>query len=149
MIRLAIVGVGGYGWGLIRELEKAERTCGCRLVAAADTRLPAVPEHAAHLRTRGIALYDDALTMLEDLRGRCEAVYIASGIASHAALTVAAARCGYHVHLEKPPAATVQEVDAMLDALRRADRMCLVGFQALHGDMRLVVDRLCDGRLGA
>ncbi len=149
MIRLAIVGVGGYGWELIRELERVERTCGCRLIAAADDRLPAVPQHAAHLKTRGVVLYDDAMRMLEDLRGRCEAVYIAAGIPSHAALTVAAARCGYHVHLEKPPAATVQEMDAMLGALREAGRMCLVGFQALHGDMRLLLERLAGGRLGA
>jgi len=149
MIPLAIVGVGGYGGELIRELEAVEQAYGCRLIAAADARLHALPERAAHLRARGTRLYDDALEMLEDLRGRCEAVYIAAGIPSHASLTVAAARCGYHVHLEKPPAATVQEVDAMLGALREADRMCLVGFQALHGDMRLALDRLAGGGLGA
>ena len=148
MIRLAIVGVGGYGAGLIDALEGAEQACGCRLVAAADTRLHALADRSARLEARGVALYDDALRMFDALRGRCEAVYLATGIPSHAALTVAAARHGFHVHLEKPPAATVQEVDEMLGALREAGRMCLVGFQALHGNLRLILDRLADGRLG-
>ena len=46
-------------------------------------------------------------------------------------------------------AATVQEIDAMLAALRAAGRFCLVGFQALHGaDIRLVKDRVVSGQLG-
>jgi predicted dehydrogenase len=148
MIRLAVVGVGGYGWGLITKLAQLARPCACRVVAAADWRLAALGERAARLRAQGVRLYHDAAEMLEDLRGRCEAVYIASGIPTHAPLTIAAARCGYHVHLEKPPAATVQEMDEMLAALRQANRMCLVGFQALHGDLRLGIDRLAAGRLG-
>ena len=147
MIRLAIVGVGGYGGILIRALAQAEDRC--RLVAAADTRLGEMPQQAADLQARGVRLYPDAVAMFDDLRGQCDAVYIASGIASHAPLTVAAARCGYHVHLEKPPAATVQEVDEMLAALDEAGRVCLVGFQALHGHMRLVLDAVADGRLSA
>ncbi len=147
-MRLAVVGVGGYGWGLIKGLAKVSRRLACRVVAAADTRLAELPERAARLRREGVRLYDDALAMFEDLRERCEAVYVASSIPTHAALTVAAAGCGYHVHLEKPPAATVQDVDEMLRALRQADRMCLVGFQALHGHMRLMIDRLTGGGLG-
>ena len=123
MVQLAIVGVGGYGWGLIRELLDGGDRLDCRLVAAADANLAAVPEHADELRRRGVALYGDAVEMFQALRGRCEAAYIASSIPSHAPLTVAAARCGLHVHLEKPPAATVQEVDEMLRALDAAGRM--------------------------
>jgi len=148
MVHLAIVGVGGYGWGLIRELLDGGEGLDCRLVAAADADLAAVPEHADELRRRGVALYGDAVEMFQAVRGRCEAAYIASSIPSHAPLTVAAARCGLHVHLEKPPAATVQEVDEMLGALDAAGRMCLVGFQALHGDMRLILDATAAGRLG-
>jgi len=148
MIRLAIVGVGGYGWGPIRELGAASESLGCRLIAAADTRLQDLPERVEWLQDRSVRLYEDAVKMFEDLRGRCEGVYIASSIPSHAPLTVAAARCGFHVLLEKPPAATVQEVDDMLTALDRARRMCLVGFQAMHGHLRLVLDSLAAGRLG-
>ena len=116
---------------MIDELLRAERNGRCRLTAAADARLADLPEQAARLKGRGAALYDDALEMFRRQAGRCEAVYIASSIPSHTELTLAAAECGYHVHLEKPPAATVQEVRRMLNALAEADRVCLVGFQAL------------------
>ncbi len=150
MIRLALVGFGGYGWCLIEVINRVAERAGCRLVAAADTRLGVLSEKAAELSKAGVELFDDPLAMLDALRGRCEAVYIATGIPSHAPLTIAAARAGCHVHLEKPPAATVQEVDAMLSALDAAGRFCLVGFQALHGaDIRFIKDRVVSGRLGS
>ena len=149
MVRLALVGFGGYGGGLVEVINQVAERVGCRLVAAADTRLSSLPDQAQELSRAGVRLFDDPLAMFDALRGKCDAVYIATGIPSHAALTVAAARAGYHVHLEKPPAATVQEVDAMLAALDAAGRFCLVGFQALHGnDIRFIKERLVSGRLG-
>jgi len=149
MIRLALVGFGGYGGGLIEVIQRVADRAGCRLVAAADARLSALPEEAKKLAEAGVELFDDALRMFDALRGRCEAVYVATSIGTHAPLTIAAAQAGYHVHCEKPPAATVQEIDAMLAALRAAGRFCLVGFQALHAaDIRLVKDRVVSGRLG-
>jgi predicted dehydrogenase len=150
MVRLAIVGIGGYGWELVRHIQSAARHGRCRLVAAADTRLKDFAERAKRLSDQGVELFDDAPRMFTALRGRCDGAYIATGIGSHAILTVAAAEAGLHVHLEKPPAATVQDVDLMLDALRRAGRMCLVGFQAAHAaDILFLKDRVASGRLGA
>jgi len=149
MVRLAIVGIGGYGWDLVRTISGVAQGVGCRLIAAADARFPAFPERADELSDAGVELFDDGLRMFEALRGGCEAVYIATGIASHGPLTIAAAQAGYHVHLEKPPAATIQEVDSMLEALRTAGRFCLVGFQALHSDdIRFLKDRVVSRRLG-
>ena len=149
MMRLAIVGVTGYGWGLVQKINAASEKLGCRLVAAADDQLAKLPERAKELEDAGVELFDDALVMFEALRGKCEGVYIATGIGSHAPLAIAAARAGYHVHLEKPPAATVQEVDAMLTAFAEAERFCLVGFQALHSpDVAFIKERIVDGRLG-
>jgi len=149
MVRVAIVGIGGYGWGLVQVIRRVAEAAGCRLVAAADARLAAFPERADELSAAGVELFGDALAMFDALRGRCDAVYIATGIPSHAPLAIAAAQAGYHVHLEKPPAATVQEVDRMLEVFRAAGRFCLVGFQALHGrDIRFVKERVVSGRLG-
>jgi predicted dehydrogenase len=149
MVRVAIIGAGGYGWQLIRHIQRLSEPLDCRLIAAADTRWAKLPEHRWRLLEAGVALYGDALEMLDALRGRCEAVYIATGIPSHAALAIAAAERGYHIHLEKPPAATVQEVDRMADALARAARCCLVGFQAAHkADIHFVKQRIASGRMG-
>ena len=146
MVRLGIVGVAGYGWSLVQTINRVASDVGCRLVGAADAMFVRLPERAEELAGAGVELFDDALAMFEALRGRCEAVYIATGIPSHAALTIAVAEAGYHVHLEKPPAATVQDVDRMLDALERAGRFCLVGFQALHGtDVGFIKERVDEG----
>ncbi len=150
MIRLALVGVGGYGWTLHRWIHTAGRPAGARLVAAADVQMTELPERAARLLTEAVALSSDATAMFERLRGQCDGVYIATGIASHEALTVAALEAGYHVHVEKPPAGTVQEVDRMLAAAERNDRVCTVGFQAAHGaDIRAMRDAILAGRIGA
>ena len=149
MVRVAIVGIGGYGWELIGKLREAAAEGRCQLVAAADNNLGELFHEADELRRLEVELFSDAVTMLEAYRKRCDAVYIASSIHTHAPLTIAAAEAGYHVHLEKPPAATVQEVDRMVAALGAQKRMCLVGFQAIHSDdIRFVKDRVVSGRLG-
>ncbi|MFP4057237.1 MAG: Gfo/Idh/MocA family protein [Candidatus Brocadiia bacterium] len=148
MVRLAIVGIGGYGWDLARLILGLSEKLGCRLVAAADPRFAELPERASQLREAGAELFADAAAMFDALRDRCEGVYIATGIPSHAPLAIAAFEAGYHVHLEKPPAATVQEVDAMVRAARAAGRMCLVGFQALHSrDIHFLKERAVWERL--
>jgi predicted dehydrogenase len=119
------------------------------LVAAADGRLAGIPDKAGQLARDGVELFGDVMEMFHAMEGRCDAVYIATSIHSHTPLTIAAAKCGYHIHLEKPPAATVQEVDQMIQAVAEAGRMCLVGFHAIHGDdLRFVKDRIVAGRLG-
>lgn len=149
MVRLAVVGIGGYGWELAQEILRGADEVGCRLVGAADVRFDSYPDRAEALTSAGAELFAEAQGMFDALRGRCDGVYIATGIPSHAALTIAAAEAGCHVHLEKPPAATVQEVDQMLAALDRAGRFCLVGFQGVHGtDIRLVEERVASGRVG-
>jgi len=149
MIRVAIIGIGGYGRNLTKLLLAAEDKGLCRLVAAADGRLGELAAEADRLRQRGVKLHSGAMEMLDELRGRCEAVYVAVGIASHRELTCAAAGRGLHVHLEKPPAATVQEVDAMIEAVDRAGVLCLVSFQFTWcRPLRLIQKRVAAGRLG-
>jgi predicted dehydrogenase len=149
MIRLAIVGVGGYGKQLVGWIQQVSEKAGCRLIAAADARWDQFPDLHEQLQKAGVEIHHNAMEMFRALKGRCEGVYIATGIGSHAALTSAAAENGFHIHLEKPPAATVQEVDFMLDAVHKHNRFCLVGFQALQSDdVRLVKDRVVSGRLG-
>ena len=150
MVRLAVIGIGGYGWQLIEHLRAAGERRACELVAAADNRLGELPERAADLAAAGVGLFDDAGAMMREMAGTCDAVYIATGIASHAALTVAAFEAGFHVHLEKPPAATVQEVDAMCAVQERTGCMCLVGFHQIHDrTTQFLKQRVAAGGLGA
>jgi len=149
MTDLAVVGIGGYGWHLVQRVGRLDEQSTCRLVAAADSRLDRFASRAEQLRAEGVELFDDAMEMFRTLGGKCQAVYIATSIHTHAPLAIAATQAGYHVYLEKPPAATVQEVDAMIRAVDQAGTMCMVGFQAIHGaDIRFLKDRIVSGRLG-
>lgn len=149
MIRCAVIGFGGYGWSLVEKLKGLEDQLGCKLVAAADLRPSAVPEKVQLLEQWGVEIFDDVPRMLSQLKGRCDIVYIATSIHSHLPLAVMVMEGGFHVHLEKPPAATVQEVDEMIATSHRLERICLVGFQAVHGgDLRTIKARLSAGKLG-
>ena len=148
-VRLALVGFSGYGWSLARHILTASADGSCRLVAAAENRMSAAPERVEKLRVQGVELFDDALKMLDALKGRCDAIYIATGPTSHEALATAAFVAGLPVHLEKPAAPTVQEVDRLVAAMERSGKFCLVGFHAVHSDdIRFVKERVVDGRLG-
>jgi predicted dehydrogenase len=149
MVGLCLIGFGGYGRTLAELILRNSEKLNCRLVAAAEKLMSQCPKTVERLSGSSVVLYDDAIKMLDDLRGRCDGVYIATGIASHEALAIAAAQRGYHVHVEKPPAATVQEVDRMLEAMEKHQRLCVVGFQAVHSDdVRFLKDRLVSGKLG-
>jgi predicted dehydrogenase len=149
MKRIGLIGFGGYGWQLAQQIFRHGEDLGCRLVAAADGRLDALDEPVRQLRERDVALYDDALAMLDDRQGRCDIVMIATGIATHRPLLERVAGGGFAIHLEKPPAAAVQDVDAMIDAVDRAGVPCLVGFQQIHDDSLQEFHRyLSAGKLG-
>ena len=148
-VRLAVVGFTRYGWSLVRRILAASAQEPCRLVAAAENRMSLVPDRVEELRAGGVELFDDALKMFQAVRGRCDAIYIATGPTSHEALASAAFRAGFPVHLEKPAAPTVQEIDRIIEAMQRAGEFCLVGFHAVHSDdIRFVKDRVVAGRLG-
>ena len=148
-VKLGLVGVSGFGWNLAQEIMRQDPSVDCRLVAAADLNFKQVPDRVETLTKLGVTLYDDAFEMFAAWQGKADAMYIASGISSHEPMTVAAAARGYHIHVEKPPAGTVQEVDRMIEAVQRNDRLAMVGFQAVHTpDMRFIKERVVDGRLG-
>lgn len=149
MVRAAVIGIGGYGGTLIEAIRKERDAGRCELVAAADGRLDDLGERTERLREQGVRLYTDATEMLNTERGKCDTVFIATGIGTHLYFTTLAARNGYHIHLEKPPAATVQEVDRMEKAVAEAGVICQVGFQQVWGEeIALLKRRLADRVLG-
>lgn len=144
-----MIGIGGYGWQLCRVIKQVATGGGCELVAAADNRLGQLRQRAEELAADGVELFDDATEMFTALAGRCDAVYICTSIPSHLPLTAAAVEAGYHVHLEKPPAATIQQADRIVQVVKQAGVLCTIGFHGVYGQgMRLLKDRLVSGRCG-
>ena len=104
----AVVGLGHIAQ---QHLAAVQQIPHARVVAVCD-RSPATAEATAG-RFRIDHWYDDFATMLSEIRP--SVVHVTTPPASHAFLTAAALDAGAHVIVEKPAAATVAEVDAMLD----------------------------------
>jgi predicted dehydrogenase len=83
------------------------------------------------------ASLDEALA-LPDL----DAVTIATPPATHAPLTIAAARGGKHVLCEKPMARAVPEAQAMCDAVRAAGVVGVLGFEFRFHPARAMLGRM-------
>lgn len=79
-----------------------------------------------------------------------DAVDICTSPDSHASITIAAAEAGKTIHLEKPVALHLREVDTMLDAVERAGVSFMVGqttrFQPVHLE---ISEAIASGTLGA
>jgi len=148
-VRYAVVGAGGFAASHLRRILQHGPDLGCELTAVAirpqDRRGGQVEQFAA----RGVEVFDEAGEMFRRLAGRVDGVFIPTGIHTHCELTCAALRAGHHVYVEKPPAATVQEVDRMLRAVAESGRMCCLGFQAIFGrSINLIKARVVSGALG-
>src|SRR5690348_8862144 len=103
------VGIGIFGYGFIAASHvNALRAVGGEIVAVCGPRPDRAEEFA---RRHGIAhalTQPDALLARDDI----EAVVVGSTDATHAPLTIAAARAGKHVFCEKPLATNLADARA-------------------------------------
>ncbi len=149
MIRLGMIGFGGFGWTMRKIFPQAPDNKRIQIVAGADNRLALCPDRVQQLKDNGAEVFEDAFEMFDKMQGRCDAVYIATSIHSHMPLAIAAVKAGYHVYLEKPPAATIQEVNTMREAVAQSGKICMVGFQRIHSEpLQWVKERIVAGKLG-
>jgi predicted dehydrogenase len=132
MIRAALVGVSGYGrWHLLMTMEQA-LLGRLRLVGA--TVINGVEQAAVcrRLERQGVRVFATFEEMMNALAGEIDLLLLPTGIQWHAPMTLAGLRAGAHVLVEKPVAATLQDVDSILAAREAANRLVAVGFQDLH-----------------
>ncbi len=112
-------------WGILGCGDVAEKKGGPALYQAAGSSLAAVMRRDKakaedFARRHGAARsYDDADALLAD--PDVDAVYVATPPHLHCAQTIAAARAGKHVLVEKPMARSAAECDAMIAACRAAN----------------------------
>ncbi len=147
--RAAIIGVSGYGKiYLERLLHHAARG---EFDVTAATVINRETEQAActALEACGAMIYGDYHEMLEAQSGQLDLVLIPTGIHWHARMTLAALAAGANVLVEKPLAATVQDVRAIQETAPASGRFVAVGFQDIYLEDNLAVKRrLVGGALG-
>ncbi len=120
-MRFGIIGTGMIGR---YHAEAIRRTAGAQLVAVCRAQGGAREEVEAVFGVP-CELSDAALLARDDI----DAVCICTPSGLHAAQTIAAARAGKHVLVEKPIALTLEDADAMIAACREASVLLGVALQ--------------------
>ncbi len=148
MVKLAMIGAGGYAFNLIKWIwgipDKIE------LVAVTSNPARKSPGRAA-CDEKDIPVYDDADQMLAIVKGKADVIYIPTPIHTHFALAKKCIDAGFGIFLEKPPVSTVQDMDALMQyvAAKGLAQRVPIGFQSLYS--RLVQElkkRIVEGRYG-
>lgn len=149
MVRIGIVGLGGWAAEHWLALEEVQRSGACEIVA---TAVPDPQNHSARLEALaglGVEVFGTGEEMVQGMRGRMDAVALPTPTETHADLMIRSVAAGYHVYVESPPAATVQEYDEMVAACQRAGRVCAVGCVPMWSQgVSHLKRRIVDGALG-
>jgi len=132
MIKVAVVGTGGWGINHVRAFARARDA---QLVAVCD------PSEAALNRAAGLAPNARRLRGLDEVLAlpEVDAVVLATPAASHAAHARQALAAGKHVFVEKPLALAVGDAEEVVRAAEAAGRTLMVGHIMLYHP---VVDRI-------
>jgi predicted dehydrogenase len=128
-LRVALIGVSGYGrvyLRLVREFQEAGRL---RLVAATIINPEEEAQTVAELTRAGTRIHGSYETMLATEAAELDACLIPTGLPWHARMTIAALRAGLNVLVEKPLAGDHADALAVREAERASGRFIAVGFQ--------------------
>lgn len=128
-VRLAIIGCGGYAFQLVKRLWTMPREA---LLVAAASRDPESPEARA-CASHGVRVMPSVDDLLAFAPGKVDAILNPTPIHIHKALTLRCLDAGFPVWLEKPPVATLSELDELMAASRRTGIPVSVAFNSLYG----------------
>ncbi|MFA6291837.1 MAG: Gfo/Idh/MocA family oxidoreductase [Victivallales bacterium] len=149
MIKTAIIGVSGFGNVHYNDLILYQGRGLLEISAATIINQDEESEKCAKLRSLGCKIYTDYIQMLKDFRGEIDICFIPTGIPLHKPMTIAAMESGANVYVEKPLAATIQEVNDMKKVQISTGKFAAVGYQTMYTpELMLIKETVCSGKLG-
>ena len=148
-VNICLVGVSNFAESHAAAIVQMEAEGLGRLACAVVRRPAKYAEAVARYRERGVRVYECFGEMLDGERGRTELIALPVAIPDHSEMSVAAMEAGYDVLCEKPPAATIEQIDAMIATSERTGRACCIGFQnQSKNTVRGLKRAICEGKLG-
>ena len=146
MLKVAMIGAGGYAFELIKRMW--ERPEMYELVAVTSN-----PARESIGKTtcieKGIDVYPDADTMLEAMKGKADVIFVPTPIHTHKDLAIKCFDAGFDVFLEKPPVATIQELDELDAYAKTKGKRIAVMFQSFFTSiMHEMKEIIVSGKLG-
>jgi len=143
VVQLGLIGCGGRGRGVMRAFLSTKQVLATGLCDIWDDRVAAAQEQAPHA-----AGFSDHRKLLE--MRNLDAVLIATPDHWHARISIDAVNAGKDVYCEKPLTLKIEEGPAIIQAVRRNNRVFQVGMQQRSGAHYLKArdEYLRKGRLG-
>jgi predicted dehydrogenase len=142
VVRIGVVGYGYWGPNLVRNFYE---TPGAEVVRVADLRTERLKQ--VQVRYPTVQVTERQSELLED--PAIDAVAIATPVSTHFDLALKALRAGKHVFVEKPLAASGQQVQGLIDAAEEANRVLMVDHTFVYtGAVRKIRELVDDGSLG-
>lgn len=140
-LRVAVAGVGRWGYNLARSLSQLET---CELVALCDSSMDRLEQVGRELSVGIVTEHFD------DILGRdVDAVAIATPPESHARLARLAVDAGKHVFVEKPLATSLADALELEQAARDGERLVMAGhLLRFHGGVAAMRRLISTGELG-
>lgn len=132
MPKMALIGIEGFGRVHVRQIVGLAREGMLECVAFADPKPDLQGDSYAALTSLGAVHYNEDTVMLQS-RDDIDFVVIATPIPLHAPMAIRAMQAGVNVLVEKPPAVTVQDLDAIAAVRDATGKLCAVQFQNISG----------------
>ena len=142
MIRIGVIGYGYWGPNLVRNFADQPDA---QVTVVADSR----PDRLAQASRRypGVRVTTDATDLIAD--PAVDAVAIATPVAFHFSLAIAALRAGKHVLVEKPVASTSDEASRLIDEAARRKLVLMVDHTFVYtGAVQKMRELVTTGELG-
>lgn len=128
-IKVACIGTEAYSFELLKRCAMLPESIE---VVAASSQSPASPE-AAWCQDRGITVVASVDELLETAAAQgAVAIINPTPIHLHFPFSLRCIEAGFDVWMEKPPCATIQDLDALAEAAKNLGRRVSVGFNALY-----------------
>jgi len=143
MIKAALIGVSGYASLYLKNLIRLQENGVLDLEAVLIKNPDEHEEEAAFIKANGADIFSDSTAFFEAIANKgVELCCIPTSIYSHAHLSLEAMKAGCHVLVEKPAAATVADIDKMLEGAKEYDRKVFVGYQDIYHESIWHIKRL-------
>lgn len=142
MISVGIVGYGYWGPNLVRNFHESDE---CRVVSVSDVNADRLA--LVNKRYPGVEVTTDGAAQVRD--PRLDVIVIATPVATHAELALAAIEAGKHVLVSKPLTNSVATARQLVEAAERCQRVLLVDHTFVYtGAVRKIHDLIASGGLG-
>jgi predicted dehydrogenase len=149
MLKAATIGISGFGNTIYGDLTRESEKGNLEFAAAAVINQDEEKEKCDKMRSMGCRIFSDYKQMLAEMGSELDLCFIPTGIHLHAPMTIDALRAGVNVVVEKPIAATVQEVAEMKKVSQETGKFVAVGYQTMYvPETEMMKKKIVEGALG-